>query len=102
VCELFALRLVFVADVENALGGAGHEASEDHGFDHEMRQLGEDDAVLERARFALVGVTDDVLRRARFFADEVPLGAGRKPGAAHAAQAAVLQRLHDAFGRARL
>src|SRR5437762_2949850 len=32
-----ALGAVFMANVENALGGPGHEAGQDHSFEHEMR-----------------------------------------------------------------
>ena len=53
--------------------------------------------IFERARLALVGVADDV---ARFdlLIDELPLHAGRKPGAAAAAQTRRFDELDDLVG----
>ena len=58
-----------------------------HALEHEVRLLGKDLTVLERARLGLVGVADHVLRLARLAAHHVPLAARREAGAAHPLQA---------------
>ena len=65
--------------------------AEDHALDQQVRRVRHDVAVLDRARLALVGVADDVLRVARRVAHELPLHAGGKAGAAQAPQAARLE-----------
>ena len=56
-----------------------------------MRHVGQDLRVLERARLALVGVADDVLRESRLLLDQRPLLPGGEPGPAHPANARRLQ-----------
>ena len=92
------LGAVLVADEHPALLGADREHAGEHPLDHEVRLLGQDLAVLERARLGLVGVADHVLGLGRLGRDDLPLGAGREPGAAHAPQARVLDRLDRVLG----
>src|SRR5437016_86395 len=61
--EMFGLRLVLVAYIDDALVGADDEAGQDHALDHQMRHVIEDEAVLDGPRLALVGIAHDVLRR---------------------------------------
>src|SRR6185312_17525060 len=63
-----------------------------------VRLLGEDLAILEGAGLGLVGVADRVPGLGLLRRDGLPLHAGRKAGAAHAAQAGVLQRRDDLLG----
>src|SRR6266545_1845804 len=51
--------------------------------------------ILEGARLALVGVTDDVLRLRRVLQHELPLHPGREAGAAAAFQAGGFHQLDD-------
>ena len=77
------------------------EPGEDHPLDDQVRRVPHDVAVLERPRLALVGIADDVFLVARRVAHRFPLHAGRKAGAAQAAQAARLERRDDAVAIAR-
>ena len=52
---------VLAAEVEDADRRADGARRDRHALEHEVGVLGEDHAVLERARLALVGVADDVL-----------------------------------------
>ncbi len=61
VVEVRAQVGVLAAQVDDALAGADGAAGDGHAGEHEVGELGEDDAVLERARLTLVGVADDVL-----------------------------------------
>ena len=85
------LRLVLVPDEDPSLAAAGREHPEHQALEHEVRLLGQDLAVLEGARLGLVGVADRVLRLGLLLRDQLPLRAGREPGAAHAAQLRLLQ-----------
>ena len=60
-----------------------------------MRLLGQDLTVLEGAGLGLVGVADRVVRGGLLAGHELPLAPGREAGAAHAAQAGVLDRRQD-------
>ena len=66
--------------------------ADDHAFDHQVRQILQDEAIFDRARLALVGVADDVLFWPRLAPHERPFQFRRKSGAAHPAQVAGLQR----------
>jgi hypothetical protein len=59
-----------------------------------MRIALHQEMILERPRLAFVGVAGDVARL-DFLVDELPLHAGRKPGAAAAAQPRRLHHLDD-------
>jgi hypothetical protein len=60
VVEDFFLLVVFVADVKDAFFCAGQKAGENHAFDDEVGDVGEYEAVLDRARLAFVRVADDI------------------------------------------
>ena len=60
---------------------------DEHALERGVRVLAEEEAILERPGLALGGVADHVLGRARVIAEAAPLGAGREPRAAAAAQA---------------
>ena len=83
--RISSCSVIFVADIEDASLGAGDETGEDHAFDDEMREVGEDEAVLDGAGLAFVGVADDVFHGIGLLANQVPLHAGGKARAAHAA-----------------
>ena len=74
------------ADVD--VGGLRRDrvAADQAPLDQQVRVALHQQVILERARLALVGVADDVLRLRRFLVDELPLEAGREAGAAAAAQ----------------
>ena len=78
----FFLKMIFVANVNNAALCAGDDAGDEHAFDDEMRQMRHDEAVLDCPGLAFIGVADDVFRRARMVAEALPLGAGGEPRAA--------------------
>ena len=80
------LRPVFVADEHPALLGADREHPRQHPLDHQVRLLGQDLAVLERAGLGLVGVADDVLGLGPLAGDHLPLGARGESGAPHSPQ----------------
>src|SRR5262249_53555219 len=61
--EPLGLSLVFVAYIDDAFLSAHDEAAQDHALDHQVRNVIEDEPVLEGARLALVGIADDVLLR---------------------------------------
>ena len=64
--------------------------------------LVQDEAILDRAGFALVGVADDVFFGARLLANQLPFGFGGKPGAAEASQSRGFQLLERGIPVARL
>src|SRR6266850_436453 len=82
----FFLEMILVPNVENAALRAGNNTGDQHAFDEEMRQMCHDEAVFDRAGLAFIGVADDILDGAAFLADEIPLHARGKSGAAHAAE----------------
>ncbi len=86
LAEDFFLEMVFVADIEDAFFRAADESGQDHAFDDQVRKMGEDEAVLDGAGLAFVGVADDVFFGPWLFADQIPLHAGGETGAAHAAE----------------
>jgi len=83
---------VLVADEDPALLAAADEHPEQQALEHEVRLLGEHLAILEGPGLRLVGVADGVLGRRLLGRDELPLLAGRKARAAHAAQLRLLER----------
>ncbi|OPZ46054.1 MAG: hypothetical protein BWY94_00921 [Actinobacteria bacterium ADurb.BinA094] len=86
---------VLGAHVDVALVGADCPAADQHALDDRVRVALEDRAVHERAGVALVGVADEVLDVALALVGELPLDAGREPGAAAAADARVGDLLDD-------
>ena len=90
--EMFGLRLVLVAYIDDALVGADDEAGQDHALDHQMRHVIEDEAVLDGPRLALVGIAHDVLRRPGRPPHDLPLHPRREAGAAEAPEVAGLER----------
>src|SRR6266581_4341738 len=90
--EMFGLRLVLVAYIDDALVGADDEAGQNHALDHQMRHVIEDEAVLDGPRLALVGIAHDVLRRPGRPPHDLPLHPRREAGAAEAPEVAGLER----------
>ena len=70
----------------------------DHAFDEDEGIALHDHAVGEGAAVAFVGIADDVFLRRRGLRHRPPLDAGRKAGAAAAAQAGLHHLLDDGFG----
>lgn len=66
--------------------GAEGITGDRHPLDHQVGEFGEQDAVLEGAGLALVGIAHDVVLGADRFAGQAPLHAGREPGATAAAK----------------
>ena len=83
-------------DVKNSAAGARDQPGHDHALDHQVRDVFHDEAILDGAGFALIGVADNVFLFARSIAHDLPLAAGRETGAAHAAQPAGFQGGDDA------
>ena len=94
---------VFVADVEIGRRGPGSVGAEDDAFDNLVRILLHQDAVVECARLALVGVDAHVDGAGMILRQEGPLQPGGKTGPAASAQVAGLDGLHElgrvAFGQ---
>ena len=84
--EDFFLKMIFVADVDDAALRAGNETRDDHTLDEQMRQVGHDEAVLDGARLTFIGVADNVFHGIGLLANKIPLHTGRKSRAAHAFQ----------------
>ena len=82
-------RLKAIIDLEDlavdVVVAAAGETRDDHPFDHGVRIVTQDVAILEGSGFAFVAVADDVLLRRRL-GHEAPLEAGREASAAAAAQ----------------
>ena len=77
--------------------GADRVGGDQRAFEHLVRVVAQDRAVLERARLALGAVDHDGRRdfRRRVRAHRPPLRAGREAGAAAAAQAGRLELVDD-------
>ena len=86
------------ADVDEGALCAHGVGGDDHTFEDRVRVTLDDQPVLERARFALIGVDGQVLDR-RVLGDEAPLDAGGEAGAAAAAQPRGLHLSDDLLGR---
>ena len=76
----------------------GGECCDADRFDQCVRIVLDQGAVLERARFGLVGVAHQVVRRRLLRADRFPLATGREAGAAAAGEARGGDRLDHPFG----
>ncbi len=83
--------VVLVAQVDPDGIDAHGPGGDEHAFQKAVRVALQDPAVLEGAGLALVDVHRHVAR-AGVAAHDAPLASGRKPGAAQAAQAGMLQR----------
>src|SRR3990172_2281605 len=84
--------LVLVAEVDPAALGADHARGQAHALHDQVRQLLQEDAVLERSGLALVGVADDVLWRRRLLPDQFPLEPRLESRPAHSPEASGLER----------
>ncbi len=87
---------VLVADIQNPAARAGDQAGRDHAFNHQPGCVLHDEAVLDGAGFALVGIADNVFLLSGCVVHNLPLAARGKAGPAHATQAAGFQRGHNA------
>ena len=101
-CDQVFLGLVFVADVQDTLARPGHEASDDHALDHQVRQVPQDEAVFDGAGLALVRVADDVFFRRGRFSHRFPFDAGGKSRTAQSGQSRRLELCDHAVEIARL
>ena len=79
---------IFVADIEISVGRLNDPGGDQHAFDKAMRIALKIVPILECAGLALVAIDGEQPRR-RLGADQRPFPAGRKAGAAEAAQAGV-------------
>ena len=77
---------VFRAEVDDPVRRADDPRADGHAFEHQVGEVGQDHAVLERARLAFVGVADHVLPLARRLGGQFPLQAGGEAGAAPSPQ----------------
>ncbi len=77
---------VLAAKIKNALAGADGVTTNRHALEEQLSPLGENHAILERARLAFVGVADDDLVIAVGSAGEIPLHARRETRPASAAK----------------
>ena len=88
---------VFVADIDVGLARAGGTGSDQQPFDDEVRVALHDGAVHPGAGVTFIRVADEVLRRGRRRAQEVPLAADREVRAAASAHARVEHLFDDRF-----
>ncbi len=86
-------------DVVVAHGSAHRETADDHAFDHGVRVVAQDVAVLEGPGLAFVGVADDVFLAGDVARHEGPFQARREARAAAAAQVRGLQFGDHVVGR---
>ena len=91
-----------MANIENAFFCAGNQARDDHPFDDQMWKVREDKAIFYCARLALVGIADYIFHWIRLLTNQIPFQAGRKAGAAHAAEFRFFKRGDDAVPIQRL
>ncbi len=89
--ELLVGRPYLAVDVVVAGGRAHGVAGDHHAFDHRVRVVAQEVAILAGARLALVRIAHDVFRARELARHERPLEPGRKAGAATATQAGFLQ-----------
>ena len=78
---------IFRTDIDEALGGAGRNAGDRHAFDEREGIAFHQHAVGKGAAVALIGIAADIFLIGLGIEDGLPLDAGRKAGAAAAAQA---------------
>ena len=91
--RLFLMRI----DVEHHVVGAGGDGCDQRAFDHLVRCVFEQEAVLEGSGLVLVAVADDVLVCAGTCCGSRPLAVRGKTRAAHTAQTSLLDDPDDAF-----
>ena len=102
------LFVVFVADVDEALGGFGEQAGEDDAFDDQMGEAEEEFAIFESAWLAFVAVDDDegaivffsAAGDADGVADIAPFLDGGNARAAHAAEVPGFEFFEEGIGPA--
>src|SRR5258708_3670288 len=82
----FLLLLVFVTNVKVTALGARNQAGQNHALDYEMRHLGEDEAVFNGPRLALIGIANNVFFRRARMAHMLPLLVRGIASAPHAAE----------------
>ncbi len=85
----------FSADIDVADFGLRCKCGDGHPFDENKRGCFHDLLVFERARFAFVGVAEDVVGLGLFFGDAVPLDPGGESGSAASAQAGGFDFIDD-------
>ena len=90
---------IFVAQIDVGRRGPGGVAAEDDPFEDLMRIVLHQDAIVERARLALVGVDAHVDRAGMVLGQEGPFQPGGKAGPAAAAELAGLDHFDDSAGR---
>ncbi len=90
---------VFAAQIDEPLPRAKRMGGDGHAVEHKIGRLGQQNAILEGARFALVGVANDMVGRADRLSAQTPLKPGRETGAASAAELGLGYLLYDAFRR---
>ena len=88
------IELAANIDVRHRIGG-DRVAGDDHPFDHQMRILFDEQAVLECSRLRLVCVTQQVGRLRRILWHKAPLRSGGKSRPTPAAQLGILHDLRD-------
>src|SRR5437867_9926106 len=86
---------VFVTDVEERALRLDRVARKHHSFEHLMRVLLHQDAVVVRARLRLIGVDREVDRAWTVLGNESPLQTAKETRAAAPAQAGVLDLRDD-------
>ena len=87
----FAVNIVVAAGCAHRVGSNGHT------FNHRMRVVGHDVAVLESTGLTFVGIADDVFIAGERARHEGPLQAGREAGAASTTQNRFLDLGDDIF-----
>src|SRR5713226_3910145 len=100
--EDFFLKMIFVADIEDAALRSSDQAGDDHAFNEEMRQISHDETVFDGAGLAFIGVAHDILDGIGLLANKIPLHAGGKSGATHAFQFGGLELRKDIVPSTRL
>ena len=70
------------------LRAPGDQTRDDHPLDDEVRYVLHDEPVFDRARFALIGIANDIFGASHCIANDLPFCAGRKSGPAQTAKAA--------------
>ena len=86
-------------DVVVAHADAHRVGTDGHAFDHDVRVVAQDVAILERARLAFVGIAHEIFRAGEVARHEAPLEPGRKAGAAAPAQRGFLDLGDHRLGR---
>src|SRR4030081_1819405 len=95
--QRIVLWQVLTADIDEGQVAADRVAGDQDSFEHLVRALFDQVAVLEAARLALVGIADEVAW-IDALGQEAPLVAGRETRAAAAAESALLHQLPQLVG----